>query len=95
MRAFGFITEEDKQDYCLLLNKAMYGNIDSSLQWMKTFGNFLVNKLGMVQSNTDPCLFYKKTEDSKLWLIMAVYVDDCLIAGSPQALKWLKDRIKT
>ena len=48
----------------------------------------------MEQSNTDPCLFYKK-KDGKLWVMIAVYVDDCLIAGPPKALKWLKDGIRT
>jgi hypothetical protein len=57
----------------------MYGNIDSPLQWMKTFTNILKG-MNLQQSATDPCIFYKH-RGGKLVLILVLYVDDTLCAG--------------
>jgi hypothetical protein len=58
----------------------MYGNIDSPLQWMKTFSNILKgDTMKMQQSATNPCIFYKQRE-GKIILILVLYVDDTLCA---------------
>ena len=67
MLDLGFITEEDKTNKCIELTKAMYGNIDSPLRWMKTFSKHLMEQLKLKQSMTDPCIFYKE-KDNKVVL---------------------------
>ena len=93
MEEFGFITNKEKLEYCIELKKAMYGNIDSPLRWMKTFSGYLINNLQLQQSVTDPCILYKQ-EKGKLILVIALYVDDTLCAGTSRALKWLYTNIK-
>ena len=36
----------------------------------------------MIQSKTDPCVFYELNSDNKLVLITSVTVDDCAITGN-------------
>ena len=87
MDILGYITVSDKLQYCIELMKAMYGNIDAPLCWMRTFTKFLRNVLLMEQCQTDPCLFYKKW-NGKLVLIIVLYVDDALCAGTRKAMEW-------
>jgi hypothetical protein len=41
IKEFGFLSQEEHSTSCAELTRAMYGNIDSPLQWMKTFSNIL------------------------------------------------------
>ena len=50
MIEIGFISEQEKNKYCIKLTKAMYGNIDAPLCWMKTFSKYLINTVGLTQS---------------------------------------------
>ena len=34
--AIGITTKEFLEEYCMLLEKLMYGNVDTSLLWLKT-----------------------------------------------------------
>ena len=90
----GYATEEDRQKYCILLNKAMYGNIDAPLCWMKTFSKYLTLTMGFVQSKSDPCVFIKRDENDKLLVILAVYVDDTLITGSKREVEKVYQQLK-
>lgn len=65
------------------LKKAMYGFKQSGRAWNKKLDGTL-KKMGLRQSKTDACIYYKKTKDSIL--IVGIYVDDMLI---------LADRDKT
>ena len=87
MKEFAFLSEEEIRTSCAELTRAMYGNIDSPLQWMKTFSNYLKEKLNMLQSATDPCIFYKRKE-GKVVLILVLYVDDTLCAGRKDEVEW-------
>jgi Reverse transcriptase (RNA-dependent DNA polymerase) len=58
MQEFGSITGAEKQQYCIELKKAIYGNIDSPLRQMKTFTGYLKSNLKLQQSKTDPCILY-------------------------------------
>jgi hypothetical protein len=88
MDELGYITPEEKLKYCIELTKAMYGNIDSPLLWMKTFSKFLIDILQMSQSDTEPCIFFKKDQRDRVMLILALYVDDTLCAGSRKWMDW-------
>jgi Reverse transcriptase (RNA-dependent DNA polymerase) len=57
MQELSFISEEDKKPKCIELTKAMYGNIDSPLRWMKTFSKHLMELLKLIQRKLDPCIF--------------------------------------
>jgi hypothetical protein len=88
MTELGLISKEEARDSCAELTKAMYGNIDAPLQWMRTFASLLTgSKMKMKQSQTDPCIFYK-LRDGKLVLILVLYVDDTLCAGEQDEIEW-------
>jgi hypothetical protein len=70
----------------------MYGNIDSPLQWMKTFTNILKG-MTLQQSATDPCIFYKH-RGGKLVLILVLDVDDTLCAGERMEVEWAYKKIE-
>ena len=73
----------------------MYGNIDSPLQWMRTFANILTgDKMKLKQSATDPCLFYKQRK-GKLVLVLVLYVDDTLCAGEQNKVEWAYKMIES
>jgi hypothetical protein len=65
----------------------MYGNIDSPIQWTKTFANFLRNVLKLKQSKSDPCIFYKKVQGEGI-LMLGVYVDDTIVCGTKKETVW-------
>jgi Reverse transcriptase (RNA-dependent DNA polymerase) len=77
---------------CAELTRTMYGNIDSPLQWMKTFTNILKG-MNLQQSATDPCIFYKH-RGGKLVLILVLYVDDTLCAGERKEVEWAYKKIE-
>jgi hypothetical protein len=96
MTELGFISKDDAEEYCCELNKAMYGNVDAPLQWMKTFANFLTSDvMDMKQSLADPCMFYKKDGKNDLVLLAVVFVDDVLLGGTEKMVKWFKTKIST
>jgi Reverse transcriptase (RNA-dependent DNA polymerase) len=61
LKKLRFLRQEENNNTCAELTRAMYGNIDSSLlQWMKTFTNILKGEgMNLNQSATYPCIFYK------------------------------------
>jgi hypothetical protein len=68
---------EDGTDRVCKLNKSLYGLKQSPRCWNKRFKEFL-DKHGLKNSDADPCLFYSNSDEHKL--IIAVYVDDGLVA---------------
>ena len=82
MIELGFISEQEKNKYCIKLSKAMYENIDAPLCWMKTFSKYLINTVGLTQNKVYPCVFYKKAKEGRLILSLAVYADDTIILGT-------------
>ena len=94
MVELGFINEEDRRKSCIKLVKSMYGNVDAALRWMNAFTKVLIKNAGLSQSQADPCLFYKHDEKHNLILMVVVYVDDVLIAGTPTEVIKLKNNVK-
>ncbi|KXJ71784.1 hypothetical protein RP20_CCG019713 [Aedes albopictus] len=78
-----FVKPGGRQLVCRL-NKALYGLKQSSRVW-NTKLDAALKKLGLHQSEFDPCLYYW-IEDGKV-LFVAVYVDDVLIFSNDAALK--------
>ena len=89
---FGFVDEEETHNTVLKLEKAMYGAVQAPLAFWKENANHL-RRMGMMQSKTDPCVWYK-VKDDKLWLIVAVYVDDIVYSGDEEARQWFKNEVQ-
>ena len=41
----GIISEEFLREYCILLGKSMYGNVDADLLWLRLLDKYLVKKM--------------------------------------------------
>jgi hypothetical protein len=87
----GIITEEEKESTVALLVKGMYGNPDSALQFFKAYKTTLLG-MGMIQSKSDPCVFFKHDE-GKLVLMAVIHVDDTLLTGTQEWVDWFKKGI--
>jgi Reverse transcriptase (RNA-dependent DNA polymerase) len=64
----------------------MYGNIDAALRFFKKYKGILKD-MNFKQSQTDPCIFYKHDENNQLRLMLAIHVDDTIIAGFTKDLE--------
>ena len=89
---FGYMTSEEQEDKCIQLGKAMYGCVQSPLAFFNELLKQL-RKMGMKQCKSDPCIWYKRDGD-KLILIVAVYVDDCVLAGKKKDIEIFKVEIQ-
>ena len=89
---FGFESEKETNQNCILLNKAMYGTVQAARQWFKKLIQCLTT-IGMTQSRIDPCIFYLK-RSGKTVLLVGTYVDDCAVAGRQKDVNWLKSEVK-
>ena len=70
------------KEYCLILQKAIYGLVQAARQFWKK----IVDKMqegGFKLSEDDPCMLYK--EDGKGVFIIIIYIDDMLITGKEEA----------
>ncbi len=84
----GLKTPENSNKVCELV-KALYGLKQAPRQWYAKIHDYLVNQLGSKSSVNDPCLY--TLHKSASFIIIALYVDDLLIAGnSPNEIKNLK-----
>ena len=63
------------------MKKSLYGLKQSPRCWNERLVTFM-NEKGFKKSTADPCLFFRITNNEKL--IIAVYVDDGIIAGTNQ-----------
>jgi len=69
----GYKSTKGKQ-YCLKLKKSLYGHKVAPLLWFKFIGKAF-DKLGLKQSDHDPCLWFGKD------IMLVQYVDDCGISA--------------
>ena len=94
----GFMTQKQFDESCIELNGGMYGNVDAALLYFIRFTEFAIDEnkgLGLIQSKSDPCLFFKKDDEEKTLGVIVVYVDDCLIAGEQKFIDEMKTKLKT
>lgn len=78
---------------CLKLERTMYGCVQSPLMFFKTYAKHL-EASRLVQSLADPCIWYKHDEKGSLLLVIAVYVDDCIITGKKADIEAFKADIQ-
>ena len=70
-------------DDVLELKKTIYGLVQASRQYFKKFTKVL-KKMGFEGGDVDPCLMMKN--GTKGIVFIAIYVDDCLLIGTEEAI---------
>ncbi len=75
----------------LKLNKSVYGIPDAGKSFSMFMQGLHLKHCKMVQSEMDPCVFYKILEDEKgcvtSYLIVITWVDDCRFFGTPNLVE--------
>ncbi len=71
----------------------MYGCVQSPLVFFKTYSKHLV-AMGLIQSLADPCIWYKHDQAGRPILLVAVYVDDCIVAGPKSEVEAFKTGVQ-
>jgi hypothetical protein len=74
----GFNVDGARGDYCLRLEKNLYGQKQAGRVWNQYLHDGLVAR-GFVQSDVDMCVYYRKS------VVLMVYVDDGIFIGPKQA----------
>ena len=69
--------------YSIKLQRSLYGLKQSGRMWYNRLSQYLL-KEGYVNNSICPCVFIKKTENG--FAIIAVYVDDLNLIGTPEEL---------
>jgi hypothetical protein len=64
----------------VFLKKALYGLKESGRCWFKLFEKFMIEN-GFTQSKADKCIFFCQN------MILGLYVDDILTAGTPEIVE--------
>jgi hypothetical protein len=77
---------ECEDDECVILDKALYGLVQSARQFFKKFSG-LLKDIGCEQSIVEPCLF--KYKDETGIAILAIHVDDCITIGNSATINKL------
>lgn len=79
-------------EYVCKLKKALYGLKQSPRMWHAKIDQYLTKELGFSSSSFDPCVYIRR-KDGHI-LIIALYVDDLLIAGDNMAsVTWIKTEL--
>ena len=76
----GITTKEFLEEYCILLGKLIYGNVDAALLWLIMLSKYLVNECNIKRRNADSCILFRKYEKGKSKIVMLVHVDNVLIS---------------
>ena len=76
-------TPSSREQFSIRLNKSLYGLKQSGRMWYNRLSDYLI-KEGYKNDLTCPCIFMKKS--AKEFVIIAVYVDDLNIIGTPGEL---------
>lgn len=84
-----------RENYSIKLNKSLYGLKQSGRMWYNRLNQYLLKK-GYKNDPVCPCIFIKRS--GKEFVIIAVYVDDINIIGTPEevpkAVNCLKDEFE-
>ena len=77
----------------LKLNKALYGLRQAGREWNETLNNTLI-KMSFRRLTSEPCIYVKENNSNEIQCVIAVYVDDILLAGKEREIKYVKEQIK-
>lgn len=85
------VSVSDKNLVCKLI-KSLYCLKQAPKRWNVKIDPFLVEKLGFKKCSGDPCLYIKVNNNGDI-IVIALYVDDLLIAGNNmRVIAWIKGR---
>ena len=73
-----------REQYSIKLNKSLYGLKQSGRMWYNRLNEYLL-KEGYKNDPICPCIFMKRSKSE--FAIIAVYVDDINIIGTPEELQ--------
>ena len=69
-----------KEKLVCRLKKSLYGLKQAPRQWYLKFDRFMA-KQGYSRCHSDHCVYFKRLDDGS-YIILSLYVDDMLVAGS-------------
>ncbi len=72
---------EDTSRRVLRLHKSLYGLKQAGWQWYQKFVSIL-SSLGFQQCKVDQAVFFKHCKAPHVFIVIAMHVDDCMIAAS-------------
>jgi hypothetical protein len=79
---------------CLFLEGNLYGTQLAGRAFWEHARSWLVNTLGFKEATGDPCIFSKEMDDGS-FIIVGLYVDDCLIATNrPSTREWFGEEFE-
>ncbi|KAL2226409.1 UNVERIFIED_CONTAM: Retrovirus-related Pol polyprotein from transposon TNT 1-94 [Sesamum indicum] len=78
------LQSKSRHMYSIKLKRSLYGLKQSGRMWYNRLSEYLIKK-GFCHNQISPCLFIKRTELG--FVIIAVYVDDLNIIGSPEEIR--------
>ena len=91
MQQAKYFEVSDKEDHVYYLKKSLYGLKQSGKQWFGKLNGFL-KELNLRQMEEDPCVY--SIRDGDKILILAVYVDDLIVATNNHKLfDYLKENL--
>ena len=92
----GFMTHEEFNKTCIELRGGMYGNVDAALLYFIRFTEYATDPegLNLIQSKSDPCVFYKQDEKGLTQGVVVIYVDNCVISGVQSFIDETKQKLK-
>lgn len=82
------LKSKSRHMYSIKLNRSLYGLKQSGRMWYNRLSEYLLKK-GFVNDQVSPCVFIKKTSSG--YVIIAVYVDDLNIIGTPEEIREAAD----
>ena len=82
---------EHHEGECLLLQKTIYGLVQSAREYNRKFVSVLT-RYGFKQCPSDPCLFMRQDEEGVCYVL--TYVDDNLVIGKRKAIDKLLAQIR-
>ena len=88
------ITKEFLEEYCILIEKLIYGNVDTSLLWLRLLPKYLVTECNLKRSKTNSYIFFKKYEKGKFELVISAHVVDVFMSGKPETLNNTKEKLR-
>jgi hypothetical protein len=69
-----------KENLVCKLKKSLYGLKQAPRQWHLKFDRFMIEQ-GYSRCHSDHCVYFKRLENGS-YIILLLYVDDMLVAGS-------------
>ena len=82
-----------KEDYVLLLLRAIYGLKQSGRSWHQDIDKYLL-RLHLIPTSSDSNLYYRHT--SNLWVLLILYVDDIFITGNDaSSISWTCNQLQS